>query len=79
MSLYIHKSWINKPGNTETYMEGVSDFMEFSKKGRQNGFIRCPYCKCQIDRKNILPLEVERQFCLKGFIKYTRIGYFMDL
>ena len=51
MSQYIDKSWINKPRNTEAYMKGVSDFMEFAKKGTQNGFIRCPCCKCQIDRK----------------------------
>jgi hypothetical protein len=70
MSQYIDKSWINKPRNSEAYMKGVSDFMEFARKGTQNGFIRCPCCKCQIDRKKILPLEeVERHILFKGFYK----------
>ena len=33
MSQYIDKNWINKPRNIEAYMKGVSDFMEFAKKG----------------------------------------------
>ena len=70
MSQYIDKSWINKPRNTEAYIKGVSEFMKFAKKETQNGFIRCPCCKCQIDRKKVLPLEeVERHILFKGFYK----------
>lgn len=63
MSQDIDKSWINKPRNTEAYIKGVCDFMEFAKKGSRNEKIRCPCNKCQVDRKKLLSLEdVETHF-----------------
>ena len=70
MSQHFDKSWIYKPRNTKAYINGVSDFMEFAKKVAQNGKIRCPCSKCQVNRKKLLPLEeVERHILFKAFYK----------
>nr|QIA97906.1 hypothetical protein AP_R.00g000060-v1.0.a3 [Amaranthus palmeri] len=70
MSQHIDKSWIDKPRNTEAYIKGIYEFIEFAKKGLQNGKIICPCNKCQVDRKKLLPLDdVERHILFKGFYK----------
>lgn len=70
MSQHIDKCWIIKPRNTEAYIKGIYDFIEYAKKGLQNGKIICPCNKCQVDRKKLLPLEdVERHILFKGFYK----------
>lgn len=63
-------SWINQSRNSEAYIQGVKVFMEFAKKGAQNGKVRCPCKSCQVGRKKVLPLEeVEKHILFKGFYK----------
>ena len=43
----MDKSWINKPRNTNEYLNGVHDFIKFGMdKSSLNGKISCPCRQC---------------------------------
>lgn len=66
----IDMNWVDQPRNSKAYINGIADFVEFAKKGVQNGKIRCPCNICQVDRKKILTVdEVEKHILRKGFYK----------
>ena len=80
MSQHLDKSWVDKPRNTDAYIKGIYDFIDFAKKGLQNEKIICPCNKCQVDRKKLLPLEdFERHIFFKGFYKEYKEWIFHGL